>query len=134
VEEGEDDDDTCPLLDLLQTDLFPKEVLERLNPMARTMLAQVGRPWLAAVRASGLPRLPSGVPVRLQLAEYCTSPERLAWAKANGCPWGGKHLYVTFFRDGLNDSNVNTTKSDSEVWSTSDLEAFMVRRCRLTPG
>jgi hypothetical protein len=37
-------------------------VLERLDPMARTMLAQVGRPWLAAVLASGLPRLPTGVP------------------------------------------------------------------------
>ena len=37
-------------------------MLERLDPMARTMLAQVGRPWLAAVLASGLPRLPTGVP------------------------------------------------------------------------
>ena len=58
----------CPLLDLLETfpELFMKEVLEQLDPMDRTMLAQVGRPWLAAVLASGLPRLPTtGVPVRL---------------------------------------------------------------------
>jgi hypothetical protein len=75
-----DDDDTCPLLDLLQTDLFQKEVLERLDPMDRTMLAQVGRPWLAAVLASGLPRLSTkGVRVLLQLEEFCTSGERLAW-------------------------------------------------------
>jgi hypothetical protein len=53
------------------------------------MGAQVGRPWLAAVLASGLPRLPKGVTVRLRLKEFCTSAERLAWAKANGCPWGG---------------------------------------------
>jgi hypothetical protein len=26
--------------------------------------------------------------VRLRLQDYCTSPERLAWAKANGCHWG----------------------------------------------
>ena len=50
----------CPLLDLCQAlpDLFGKEVLERLEPVGRTMLAQVGRPWLAAVLASGWPSLP----------------------------------------------------------------------------
>jgi hypothetical protein len=63
-------------------------VLERLDPTDLTMLAQVGRPWLAAVLASGLPRLPKGVTVRLQLSDFCTSAERLAWAKVNGCPWG----------------------------------------------
>ena len=56
VHEGDDADeeDTPPLLDLLQKfpDLFVKEVLERLDPTDRTMLAQVGRPWLAAVLAS----------------------------------------------------------------------------------
>ena len=80
----------CPLLDLLQRhpDLFLVEVLQRLDPTARTMLAQVGRPWLAAVLASGLLRLPKGVRVLLQLREFCTCAERLAWAKANGCPWG----------------------------------------------
>ena len=80
----------CPLLDLLQRhpDFFSEEVLKRLDPTARTMLAQVGRPWLAAVLASGLPRLPKGVRVMLQLKELCTSVVRLAWAKANGCPWG----------------------------------------------
>jgi hypothetical protein len=79
----------CPLFDMLETfpDLFLKEVLERLDPMACTMLAQVGKPWLAAVLASGLPRLPQGVMVRLRLRDFCTSAERLAWAKANGCPW-----------------------------------------------
>ena len=86
-DDDDDDNDTCPLLDLLRTDLFQKEVLERLDPTDRTMLAQVGRPWLAAVLASGLPRLPKWPRVRLQLEEFCTSGERLAWAKANGCPW-----------------------------------------------
>jgi len=94
--DDDDKDDTCPLLDLLQTDLFVKEILERLDPIDRTMLAQVGRPWLAAVLASGLPRLPnslnSAFPRRLRLADYCTSGERLAWAKANGCSWGGETL------------------------------------------
>ena len=92
----------CPLLDLLQAlpDLFEQEVLKRLDPTARTMLAQVGRPWRVVVLAAAgggvismgwrrrwLPRLPKGVTVRLQLREFCTSAERLAWAKANGCRW-----------------------------------------------
>jgi len=68
--------------------LFHAEVLRRLGPTALTMLSQVGRPWLATVLASGLPRLPKGVTVRLWLWEFCTSVERLAWAKANGCRWG----------------------------------------------
>ena len=95
----------CPLLDLLQKfpDLFVKEVLERLDPTDRTMIAQVGRPWLAAVLASGLPRLPKGVLVRLRLWQFCTSIERLAWAKANGCRWDlpshtraeGQYYYYT---------------------------------------
>jgi hypothetical protein len=38
-------------------DLFEQEVLKRLDLFDRTMVAQVGRPWLAAVLASGLPRL-----------------------------------------------------------------------------
>ena len=70
-------------------DLFEQEVLKRLDPTDRTMLAQVGRPWLAAVLASALSRLPKGVQVRFQLKEFGTSAERLAWAKANGCHWGG---------------------------------------------
>jgi hypothetical protein len=73
---------------LVLPDLFQQEVLKRLDPFDRTMVAQVGRPWLAAVLASGLPRSPKGVPVRLRLREFCTSIERLAWARANGCPWG----------------------------------------------
>jgi len=78
-----------PLLALLEDlpYLFEKEVLERLDPVDRTMLEQVWRPWLAAVLTSGLPRLPKGVWVRLRLREFCTSAERLAWARANRCPW-----------------------------------------------
>ena len=61
---------------------------KRLDPTSLTMLAQVGRPWLAAVLASGLPRLPKWPRVRLVLGRLCPSAERLAWAKANGCMWG----------------------------------------------
>jgi len=48
-----------PLLDLHEAlpDLVEQEVLRRLGPTDRTMqsmLAHVGRPWLAAVLASGL--------------------------------------------------------------------------------
>jgi hypothetical protein len=75
----------CPLLDLCQAqpDFFKKEVLEQLDSTSLTMLAQVGRPWLAAVQASGLPRLPKRVRVPLRLREL--------WARANGCPWVKLH-------------------------------------------
>ena len=59
----------APLLDLpgRHPDLVAEEVLERLNPIGRTMLAQVGRPWRAALLASRLPRIPKRPPVRLRL-------------------------------------------------------------------
>jgi len=95
-------------------EVLAAEVLGRLDPVDRTMLAGVGRPWRGAVLASGLPRAlgvlppqrgsgrkpgaslhprkrlspPAGSGGRLKLAEFCTSVDRLAWAKANGCPWG----------------------------------------------
>jgi len=80
---------TCPLLDLLlrHPDFFAKEVLERLHPVDRTMLAHVGRPWLAAVMSSGLLRVHNRGWARICFRELCLSAERLAWAKANGCPW-----------------------------------------------
>jgi len=40
---------------------------------------------LGYVASSDLPR--AGGVVRLELKEFCTSPERLAWAKAKGCRW-----------------------------------------------
>jgi len=82
------------------SDLFVEEVLRRLDPVDRTMLAQVGRPWLAAVLASRLPRLPKGVLVRLRLREFCTSAERLAWARANGCSWGDTCVNTNRIRNG----------------------------------
>ena len=39
------------------------------------------------VESSNLPR--AGRVVRLTLEEFCTSPERLAWAKEMGCRWAG---------------------------------------------
>ena len=77
------------LLRLLEElrDFFVEEVLRRLDPTARTMLARMGRPWLAAVLASGLPRAGKTAGVPLKLKEFCGSVELLAWAKDNGCPW-----------------------------------------------
>ena len=50
----------CPLLDLLQAvpDLFEQEVLKRLDPTARTMLAQVEAAAEAAAAARTSPWLP----------------------------------------------------------------------------
>jgi hypothetical protein len=80
----------CPLLDLLERypELFAVEVLQRLDPTDRNVLAQVGTACRAAVLASCLPRLPKFPTVGLSSSKFCTSVERLAWAKANGCHWG----------------------------------------------
>jgi hypothetical protein len=83
-------DDTFPLIDRLLEDL--PEVVERfllpgLDSTALALLARVDRGWCAVVVSSGLPRagITEGVPLRV--TEFCGSVERLAWAKANGCPW-----------------------------------------------
>ena len=86
-----------PLLDLLERfpDLFAQKVLQHLDPIDRTFLAHTGGLCRAAVAASDLPR--AGIRlvvlgksvwrVTHELSEFCTSVERLAWAKASGCPW-----------------------------------------------
>ena len=101
---GADDDDSIfsPLLDLLERfpDLFALKLLVHLDPIDRTFLAQAGSACRAAVVASDLPRasdLPNGmrsevrgnsvVVVTHRLRAFCTSVERLAWAKNAGCPW-----------------------------------------------
>ena len=68
-------------------DVVAKKVLPLLDPADVAVLAQVGRPWLAAVLASELPRAGKEGAAPLKLAEFVGSVERLAWAKANGCPW-----------------------------------------------
>jgi hypothetical protein len=93
-----DDDNTFPpLLDLVERfpDLFEREVLRRLRPIDRTFLAQAGRACWAVVAASDLPRAGTRAEVlrrsewvvRHRLVAFVGSVERLAWAKASGCPW-----------------------------------------------
>ena len=94
-----DDDTFLPLLDLLERfpDLFAQKVLQRLDPIDRTFFAQAGGAYRAAVVASDLPRAGTGEEVLVlgrsvwvvthKVREFCTSVERLAWAKASGCPW-----------------------------------------------
>jgi hypothetical protein len=86
-----------PLIDLLERfpDLFALKVLRHLDPIDRTFLAQAGGACRAAVAASDLPRAgtreevlgESVWVVTHRLRQFCTSIERLAWAKASGCPW-----------------------------------------------
>jgi len=96
-----DDATFSPLLDLLERfpDLCVQRVLAHLDPIDRTFLAQAGSACRAAVVASGLRR--AGGPtvdeserivwrVTHLMSEFCTSVERLAWAKANSCPCGAR--------------------------------------------
>ena len=99
------DDDASPLVSLLLLllselpDVFAAEVLTRLDPIDRTFLAQVGGACRAAVAASDLPCAGtrgevlgrSVWVVTHHLKDFCTTVERLLWAKANGCPRDTPH-------------------------------------------
>jgi hypothetical protein len=76
----------APLLEEWR-DVLVKHVLAWLDPEDFAMLAQVGKPWLAVVVANKLPRAGKEGAVPLVLSHFVGSIERLAWAKANGCPW-----------------------------------------------
>ena len=62
-----------------------RNVLAWLDPVDVSMLAQVGKPCLAAV--VGLPRAGKGGEGPFKLENFFGSIEMLAWAKANGCTW-----------------------------------------------
>ena len=68
--------------------LFAAEVLQRLDPGDRAVLARVASPLLAAVAAAAAEAdSGKGAGVPLRLVEFLGSEKRLAWAKSNGCPW-----------------------------------------------
>ena len=68
-------------------EVFAAEVLPRLDPTELTLLARVGHACRAAVAASGLPRAGASLQVPLKSRSF-GSVERLAWARADRCPWG----------------------------------------------
>jgi len=75
-----------PLLDEWP-DVLEAEVLTRLDPTDIAMFARVGPASRAAVVASGLPRAGTNGSALLNLEKFVGSVQRLAWAKANDCPW-----------------------------------------------
>ena len=85
-----DHDDTFSILDRLLEDLpevVERFVLQALDPTAMALLARVRRECHAVVVSSDLPcaGITEGAPLRV--TEFCGTVDRLAWAKANGCPW-----------------------------------------------
>ena len=96
--EDTNNDTVSPLLDLLERfpDLFAQKVLAHLDPIDRTFLAQTGGACRAAVAASDLPRAGTRREVlertvwvvTHRLVRFCTSVERLAWAKKQRLPVG----------------------------------------------
>jgi hypothetical protein len=94
------DNELSPIIDLLERFpvLFKQKVLQHLDPIDRTFLAQAGGACRAAVAASGLPcggtrrvvQGTSALVVTHRLVQFCTSVERLAWAKASGFQWTGR--------------------------------------------
>jgi len=86
-------DDMIPLLDQLLEKLpevLESFVLPKLDPTDLAMLARAGKGWRAMVVYSNLPRAGSTAGPRLMLDAFCGSVQRLAWAKANGCPLNEK--------------------------------------------
>jgi hypothetical protein len=75
------------LSDVLQVSGLFTEVLSRLDPTDLALLRQVDRACRAAGESSGLPRAGVNEQVPLMVSQFVGSVERLAWAKANGCPW-----------------------------------------------
>jgi hypothetical protein len=71
-------------------EVLAAEVLPRLGRTDLAMFARVGSASRAAVVASGLPRAGATVGVPLNIRGFCRPVERLAWAKANECPWVAK--------------------------------------------
>jgi hypothetical protein len=74
----DDDDDACPLLDLIKRhpDLFEKEVLQRLDRADRAFLGQVNSRCRAAVVASDLPC--AGLRVGMQVGMWHLKPAERA--------------------------------------------------------
>lgn len=74
-------------------DVFVGYFLPVLDAADRTLLAQVGRQWRAAVTSSGLGRAgidardELGMEIRLNVKAFVDSVQRLAWARNNGAPW-----------------------------------------------
>jgi len=142
-----DDSNTfSPLLDLLERfpDLFAQKVLQHLNPIDITFLAQAAGAFRAAVAASGLPR--AGTRRRVvwgkrvwvvthKITEFCTSVERLAWAKASGCPWGS--MTCTLAAEGGRLEVLRWARAHGCPWDSSTCAhaawgGHLVRRCTFT--
>ena len=76
------------LSDVLQVSgLFAAEVLSRLDPTDLALLRRVDCACRVAVESSDLPRAGVSEEELLEVSQFVGSVERLAWAKANGCPW-----------------------------------------------
>jgi hypothetical protein len=71
-------------------EVLAAKVLSQLDHTDLALFARVGPASRAAVVASGLPRAGTAAGGPLKLKELCGSVGRLAWAKANDCPWGAR--------------------------------------------
>ena len=112
-------------------EVLEREVLPRLDPVDRTVLAQVARPWLAAVVASGLIRAGKSAGVPLKIKEFVGSVERLAWAKANGCPWDSRTSAIVALSGHLNVLQWAREHACPWDWVTCCLAAWRGQRAML---
>ena len=66
-------------------EMLATEVLPRVEPAGRALVARVDQASRAVVMASGLPRAGTSVEVPLKMAAFIGSIELLAWANESGC-------------------------------------------------
>jgi hypothetical protein len=84
--------------------LFEEEVLPRMEPASRAVLAQVNRSGRDAVRLPADPVCaPAGrtVGVSLKVVDFVGSAGLLAWARASGCPWVARTIHIVARGGGL---------------------------------
>ena len=82
-------------------DLFFEEVLKRLGPFDRTMLAQVGRPWLAAVGGGGGGGGGGGAPVPAAVGQPGPASRVSARGSTGGLGPGGVFVRCARYQIGF---------------------------------
>jgi hypothetical protein len=92
-------------------EVLAAEVIARLEPTDVVLFGQANRACRAAVVAFGVPQEEAagddsddegieGGPLLLRVKDFVGSVERLAWAKARGCPWENTRICEYAAEDG----------------------------------
>jgi len=96
IDDEIEEDVPAPIHLLADHPVFRDEVLSRLSPTDRAMLARVDKRCAAVVALSGLPRAGSSRELPFKVRDFVGSPERLIWGEANDAPCGCDEATMLF--------------------------------------